>query len=86
MAGMMDISISNLEYFGRMIQRSPHCYIRITKDMRLKLPSGYDPCGEVYEAIYFNRADVQKALQEILRTCVFHCNIFFYTLQKAVTL
>jgi len=31
-------------------------------NMRLKLPSGYDPCGEVYVGIYFNRADVQKAL------------------------
>lgn len=27
-----------------------------------KLPYGYDPCGEVYVGVYFNRADVQKAL------------------------
>jgi hypothetical protein len=47
--------------------------------MRLKLPSGYDPCGEVYEAIYFNKADVQKALQANTSHLRFHYILKYIT-------
>eukprot|EP00253_Pinus_taeda_P005727 PITA_05727 len=59
-AAYADINIYDL-YTSVCLQQQSSNFLR-KHALSPKLPYGYDPCDEVYVGVYFNRADVQKAL------------------------